>query len=181
MPEVVCFVSAYSSKAGFTHVQGEDRFFSRNSLCNWIASKLEGYAAEIMVFGEEYLTSGSAGDVEAITSGLSQAIRDNGMGPLPSLFCKTRSALNHSIQDEGALEQEIQQWIERGLDTINKTLKEQHTLLLKMAQYLADHPRMEQHRILDYCRKYGHGFDPNQLKEAGSNHYNRQKLMEGRE
>jgi hypothetical protein len=177
MPEMICSVSANAGQTGFTHVEQEHRFLSREILKNRIAAKLGGYAAELRVFGEEHMTSGSSNDIEQATEWLARMLRECGLGPLPGHFAKAGPALNNSIRDEGELDQEIRQWLESCLERVQAVLNEQDGLLYEMARYLADHPRMEKCVIRDYCNRFGNGFDPEMIRENGDDGFYRGKVM----
>jgi cell division protease FtsH len=177
MPEMVCSVSANAHSTGFTHVEQEHRFISRKILKNRIATKLGGYAAELRVFGEEHLTSGSSNDIKQATEWLAQMLRECGFGPLPGHFAKAGPGLNNSVRDEGEIDREIRHWLQSCLERVQAVLEEQDGLLYQMARYLADHPRMGKSVIRDYCNRFGHGFDPEMIRENGNDGFYRGKVM----
>ena len=165
MPELICSVSAGSENSGFTYIPYEDAFYSRHIIFCRVAVKLGGFAAEQLIFGADHVTTGSKNDIESATRWLSRMLREWGLGPLPAHFVKTGPNLNNYVQDNGAYDKVIQQWIREALSLVRQTLEQEIILLRKMAQYLSDDPRMEKDQILDYCRKYGNGFEPWMLGE----------------
>ena len=179
MPEMVCSVSANAHSTGFTHVEQEHRFLSRTMLKSRVARKLGGYAAELKIFGEAHVTSGSTNDIQEATEMLARMLRRSGMGALPGYFSKISPEVNKSIKDEGEIDREIRQWLQSCLERVQAVLEEQDGLLYQMARYLADQPRMEKGVIRDYCKHYGNGFDPAMIRESGDNGFYRELVVLG--
>lgn len=168
IPELICSKTADSSNSGFTLVHRTQQVRSKRYVRNQIAAMLGGYAAELQVFGEEQLTSGSGKDLEEATNLLTTLFREKGMGAFPAYFRRAGPGLNNSVKDHGEIDREVRSWIEACLQRIQATLENQTNLLMQMAAYLSDHPRMEKEQIRAYCRHFGTGFDEAQLrKDAG--------------
>ena len=177
MPEMVCSVSANAHSTGFTHVEQEHRFLSRTMLKSRVARKLGGYAAELKIFGEAHVTSSSTNDIQEATEMLARMLRRSGMGALPGYFSKISPEVNKSIKDGGEIDREIRQWLQSCLERVQAVLEEQDGLLYQMARYLADYPRMGKSVIRDFCSRFGHGFDPEMIRENGNDGFYRGKVM----
>jgi cell division protease FtsH len=152
IPSVVVSRTA-SDMEGFCLINFPKGPTTRETLKKDIIITLGGYVAEKMIFGVEMTSSGVYSDIEEASRLANRAVRNYGMGSDPIylavgtqnedafIMCQKYSAESVSIIRE--CEAEAERLLER-----NKLL------LLKVAEYLTNHSRMEEEMIATYVRQY---------------------------
>lgn len=155
VPSVVVSRTA-SDAEGFCLVTFPKGPMTKDSLKKDIVITLGGYVAERMIFGDELTSSGVYSDIEEATALANKAIRKYAMGTDPihlavnisqnneNAFVATEKYATEAVRIIKECEAEAEQLLVR-----NKLL------LLKMAEYLTVHSRMEEPLIETYVKKYG--------------------------
>lgn len=152
IPSVVVSRTA-SDMEGFCMVNFPKGPITRDTLKKDIVITLGGYVAEKMIFGEDHTSSGVYSDIEEASALANKAIRNYAMGNDPihlaiasqneDAFVVTGKYCKEALQIVKACELEAEIILQR-----NKLL------LLKMAEYLTSHSRMEEFMIETFVREY---------------------------
>lgn len=152
IPSVVVSRTA-SDMEGFCLVNFPKGPMTRESLKKDIVITLGGYVAERMIFGEQFTSSGVYSDIEEASRLANKAVKNYGMGSDPiylAVGTQNEDAFSMSQKysaEAVAIIKECEVEAERLLQT-NKLL------LLKIADYLTTHSRMEEQMIADYVSRF---------------------------
>jgi hypothetical protein len=152
IPSVVVSRTA-SDMEGFCLVNFPKGPITRESLKKDIVITLGGYVAEKMIFGEEFTSSGVYSDIEEASSLANKAVRNYAMGSDPihlAIGTQNEDAFTMSRKysaEAVAIIKECEVEAER-------LLQKNKLLLLKIADYLTTHSRMEEQMIADYVRDF---------------------------
>ncbi|ROL61953.1 AAA family ATPase [Bacteroidetes/Chlorobi group bacterium ChocPot_Mid] len=119
-----------------------------------IESLLSGYVAERLIFGENNTTAGVNNDIKRATELASEMIQQYGMGKN-----RFRIGVNYSGEsDIVTMNKSHQEEVKSILITCEKTaeeiLQKNKVLLLKMAEYLSTHTKIERAGIKELFMKY---------------------------
>ncbi len=152
IPSVVVSRTASDSE-GFCLINFPKGPMTRETLKKDIMTTLGGYIAEKMIFGEEHTSSGVVADIEEASRLANNAVRNYAMGSDPIhlvVGSKDADAFTTSRRyDVQAIA------IIRACETQARALLERNRLLLlKMAEYLTTHSRMEAPMIESYMKQY---------------------------
>ena len=152
IPSVVVSRTA-SDMEGFCLINFPKGPTTRETLKKDIIITLGGYVAEKMIFGVEMTSSGVYSDIEEASRLANRAVRNYGMGSDPiylalgtqneDAFIMSQKYSAESVSIIRECEAEAERLLER-----NKLL------LLKVAEYLTNHSRMEEEMIATYVRQY---------------------------
>lgn len=152
IPSVVVSRTA-SDVEGFCLVNFPKGPLTRETLTKDIVITLGGYVAEKMIFGKEMTSSGVYSDIEEASALANRAVRNYAMGSDPihlavgtqheDVFIMSQKYSAEAIALIRACETEAEKMLER-----NKLL------LLKMAEYLTTHSRMEAPLIESYVKQF---------------------------
>jgi cell division protease FtsH len=152
IPSVVVSRTA-SDMEGFCLVNFPKGPMTRETLKKDIIITLGGYVAEKMIFGVEMTSSGVYSDIEEASKLANNAVRNYAMGSDPihlavgtqneDAFIMSQKYSTEAVVIIRACEAEAQRLLER-----NKLL------LLKIAEYLTTHSRMEEQMIESYVRRF---------------------------
>jgi Peptidase family M41 len=152
IPSVVVSRTA-SDMEGFCLVNFPKGPMTRESLKKDIVITLGGYVAEKIIFGEEYTSSGVYGDIEEASRLANKAVRNYAMGSDPICL-----AVGTQHEDAFIVSQkyaaEAVAIIKDCEKEAMRILQKNKLLLLKMADYLTTHSRMEEQMISDYIRQF---------------------------
>lgn len=148
-------VSRTASEAeGFCLVNFPKGPMTRESLKKDIVITLGGYVAEKMIFGEEYTSSGVYVDIEQASELANKAIRNYAMGADP-IHLALESGQNENVFFQlKHYEAEAKAIIKTCETEATILLQRNKLLLLKMAEYLTSHSRMEEPMIGEYVQRY---------------------------
>lgn len=166
MPAKLVSVTASSNATGFMMPDAEDseNYMTFQDAMNDICVDLAGYAAELLVFGEDNLTSGASFDLRHATVHASNIIRDFGM--LYSLergnIGVTTYLSDPDSTDGGGIIHEsdheleitnkkINNILNTAVDEVKKILSEGewHDMFLKSCEYLKDNPSMPKEKMIE--------------------------------
>ena len=142
IPDHVYSVTTEIDASGFVLSKFPWKYVAKQDVIMRVAMYLGGYVAEELVFGQERVTTGSSGDIEAVTKFLSQMYKNQGLGGLP-LYYDLSTINNHAIHDVEAVELQIQESIKKGYELAKETMQKEMRLLLIMSDYLSDNSSIE--------------------------------------
>jgi cell division protease FtsH len=155
IPEAIFSVTSDSDISGFVHTRMEKGFISRSQIIPNIAMMLGGYMAEELIFGKDNITSGAESDIERATIFLSKMYSSSGMGDLPLRYAiPTTATMNYLHLSNNEIEEKIKQSTKLALYIAKQTLIQEKGLLLKMAEYLSEFPKLEKQAIKELIDKY---------------------------
>lgn len=128
-----------------------------------ILISLGGYCAEIMIFGNDNLGIGTAGDFERATETALDMAKTYGMVGAPMWFghksTNTNTTWNSNTDRVNMLDSEAEKIIVRAQEKCNKILSENKFLLLKIGEYLSTNSKMDQKKVEKFIEKYGKPVD----------------------
>lgn len=154
VPSLVVSRTASDASEGFCLINFPKGPITRETLTKDIIITLGGYVAEKLIFGDEYTCSGVYSDIEEASALANKAIRKYAMGSNPIHLAV------ESIQNENAFflspasHTEAELLIRICEAEAMAIIHRNKLLLLKMAEYLTTHSRMEERLIEDYVKKY---------------------------
>lgn len=152
IPSVVVSRTA-SDMEGFCLVNFPKGPMTRESLKKDIVITLGGYVAEKMIFGVEFTSSGVYSDIEEASRLANKAVRNYAMGSDP-----IHLAIGTQNEDAFTMSQkysvEAVAIIKECEVEAERLLQKNKLLLLKIADYLTTHSRMEEQMIADYVRDF---------------------------
>jgi len=152
IPSVVVSRTA-SDMEGFCLVNFPKGPMTRESLKKDIVITLGGYVAEKMIFGEKFTSSGVYSDIEEASRLANKAVRNYAMGSDP-----IHLAIGTQNEDAFTMSQkysaEAVAIIKECEIEAERLLQKNKLLLLKMADYLTTHSRMEEQMILNHVKQF---------------------------
>jgi cell division protease FtsH len=154
LPSVVVSKTADGSCEGFCMINLPEGLTTKETLKKDIIVTLGGFVAEKMIFGEEHTSSGVYSDLEEASSLANRAIKYYGMGSDPLHIAVECNDKNEAFFNTKAYTQEAIQLIEVCCKEAGELLMRNKLLLLKMAEYLSTHNRMEEDMIGEYVKRY---------------------------
>lgn len=128
----------------------EEEFISAEDYVNNIAVNLAGYAAELLVFGENHLTSGASSDISNATETASSMVRKFGMfGITPAVYTYMSDQIGtcdgmYLNCDNDKLNAAAKTIIRTAIDTVTDILKDQDwgAMFAKSSKYLFENTNM---------------------------------------
>jgi cell division protease FtsH len=108
---------------------------------------LGGYIAEKIVFGIENTCSGVSQDIERVSEMANRAIKEYAMGDDPIYIRFSASQDNLAIMHQQTHTEQALKLIRNCQEKAEDILQKNKLLLLKMAEYLTTHSRMEEQEI----------------------------------
>ncbi|WP_066224953.1 hypothetical protein [Formosa haliotis] len=159
---------------GFVLALPPCNFHYRKDIINYVAMYLGGLAAEELIFGKEYVTSGSSSDINKATVFLTNMYKISGLGEYTLRYDSdfSKSPFYH---DFAFVEQEMKQMMEKALALAKKTLQSEMKLLVVLSEYLCHHPQIEKAQLKALIAK--HKVTKDDLISDFSNLYYRNKLQ----
>jgi len=179
IPEVIYSRTADAYSDGFVYTNFKWKYISKKEILSRTAFYLGGIIAEKLIFGEEYITNGSEGDIEKATTFITGMLKESGMGNLPASYQVADSTTNNKLFDfENQINQKVKELIKQGEQLTLKTLRKHQQLLILIADYLSDHTVLHKEHILSYLVKYAKDFDTNNIIENGDHLFYRKRLKQ---
>lgn len=154
VPSVVVSRTA-SDMEGFCMINFPKGPMTRETLRKDIVITLGGYVAEKMIFGEDMTSSGVYSDIEEASSLANRAIRKYAMGVDPIHLAVENADNDNAFYMSDKYAAEAVKIIKESEIEVERILSKNKLLLLKMAEYLTTHSRMEEDMIEAYVKKYG--------------------------
>lgn len=154
LPERIVSVAIDTTCDGFVATKNKKGFYSKMDIENEISFLLGGYAAEILIFGKDYLTDGASSDFSLATSRASDMVRELGMGSKVGAYKVRSSQTNAFLHNEDHTTHEMETILVSALAKANKVLEANRRLMLAIADYLSDERVMEKRVIAEYAKKY---------------------------
>ncbi len=144
-----------SDMEGFCMINFPKGPMTRETLRKDIVITLGGYVAERMIFGEDMTSSGVYSDIEEASSLANRAIRKYAMGVDPIHLAVENADNDNAFYMSDKYATEAVKIIKESEMEAERILTRNKLLLLKMAEYLTTHSRMEEEMIEAYVKKYG--------------------------
>ena len=165
IPSQINSTTADSNTEGFTYNGIAQKLITKKDLLHMTARFLGGLEAERLVFGDELISLGSRSDLKTATQIISKALTENGMGSRTGHYSMKSVYNKHSLSEAlPELEIEIETFLDKAKQLANQILKQEQTLLLKIAQYLTKHRNMTLFEIEDFIKVYASKIDIETLK-----------------
>lgn len=168
IPEYIYSVVLGDSDSGFNIFKTDELYYdTKTTLKNKIAGYLGGYAAECIIFGDDNLSSGSSSDLEEATKIVTIRYNNCGFGNKLGYFTDKNLTstldynFNNSLHADNSVG--VLKEIKEALTLANNIIHEQQELLLKVAEYLTNHDKMDKKTLLKFVKKYSKNFDVNTL------------------
>ncbi|WP_435138586.1 hypothetical protein [Formosa sp. A9] len=139
---------------GFVLSLPECDFHYKKEIFNRVAMYLGGMAAEELVFGKDYVTSGSTKDISNATSFLTNMYKLSGLGDSPLRY-DSSDVRNNAYHNVITVEKQIKETVEKALELAKTTLNREMKLLLVLADYLCKHPQIEKEDLKAMIIQYG--------------------------
>lgn len=177
VPESVVSTTANPDSGGFMFARQPLNFIAKREIPARLATFLGGYAAELLVFGEENLTTGAEGDIGQATHFIARLLKHAGMGDLPARYgieCEENELSLFDRRD--AVNDQVAKALRQGLDLAMETLRREERLLLHMADYLSDHRLLTREQVIDLLDRHATDFDSSSLSVNPSLRFYRRHL-----
>ncbi|KOF04355.1 hypothetical protein OB69_02250 [Roseivirga seohaensis subsp. aquiponti] len=153
VPEQVVCKSRDQQLLGFVYYTKEDEILNRKNLRAKLAGYLGGRAAEEIVFGKEYITSGAYQDLKEATKLASKAIKVYGLGQHIGSYSNAQPN-DQEIQYQG-LESQIQHEIDEAYALALETLRNNKKWLKKLSMKLLLLQKVNQTQLLKVFEEIG--------------------------
>ena len=177
LPEVILSNSAGANSAGFVLTDYKWNYISKKEIKNRMANLLGGFAAEKIIFGEENVTYGATDDIQKATGLITTMLKQGGFGSVPAAYHTKHPDTRFFLHDiNNTINSEAESWLKSAMKLAENTLKEQKTLLLKMADYLSDHRSMSKKQIKEMIMQHAQNFDMDSIIENGDHLFYRAHL-----
>jgi cell division protease FtsH len=173
LPKVAVSKTA-NDDGGFTDVK-TPTWKTKGFFKNQIVTLLGGYCAEKIVFGKDNLTYGSTQDMDIATMVATSMIKEFGMAGLPIKYTKDNRVPDRVIYESNEMDKQIEKIIKKQLKKSNKILEDNKLLLLKLGEYLTEHSKISDKKILKMVKKFA-VYDIPKLKTS-DNYYNYKELI----
>jgi len=151
-PEEIFSHAAGQGKMGFMYANFKLHLLPKVQMIHKVAYLFGGLAAEELIFGKDYVTSGSEGDLDKATAFVANMIRNQGLGVQPASIQAFSYWANDKLQDNSN-NKEVREWLIKGKKMAIEVLKEHSVLLLELADYLSDRRTIKKSRIKTITRK----------------------------
>lgn len=156
VPECIFSETLNNASAGYVLLKPLSDYLSKTDILHRVAVYLGGLVAEETVFGKDNITTGSEDDLHRATALATAAIKKYGMGSLRASIQVTDSDHNHQIHDtDHTHNKQAQELLEEAHWLAQLCIRQNETLLLRMADYLSEERMMSKETILHLIRQYG--------------------------
>lgn len=178
LPQVVYSVSADKDSTGFVYSATEGQLISLKELPNRLATMLGGMAAEEVVFGRDYVTTGASSDLKSATHLVNYLILESGLGKTMASYQRaSKAGLQHLIDGKEQRE-EAERFIQDAYALALDTLRAEKSWLLRLSDYLSDHAMASPKELKQIALLYGNEFNLKALVKSHRHAFYRNKLKE---
>jgi hypothetical protein len=155
LPFSVHSITAESETSGFTALNLKWEYMAKHELVDRVAVYLAGLAAERVIFGDDHITVGAEEDLREATKLAAHCIRKNGMGNTNSSIAPEDLMSQFLAFDPSKqTNEEITAIMDQGMKKAEDTLRHNKFLLLKIADYLSDHQKINQEQMKHFVVEY---------------------------
>ncbi|MEA3392174.1 MAG: hypothetical protein U9Q91_04275 [Candidatus Marinimicrobia bacterium] len=149
IPDSIYSVLSDSTQgAGLVSMNFEREYISKSELNSRVALFMGGYAAEMTIFGDMYITSGSEEDIEKATILINHMLKRAGFGEIPGAYHVKDASTNNFVHDEENKFKNItEEYLMSGLKLAVMVIENNKALLLKLAEYLNSHQKINKEEI----------------------------------
>jgi len=168
IPDAIFSVTADSNAGGFVHTKIKWDYLPKHQITRHVAMMLGGYVAENLVFGNENATAGSEADIQQATEFVMRIVKSSGLGNTHYFIQTPSPETNYAVYDmDGSVNDEAKKLLDESKSLAEETLQKQISLLLHLADYLADHQSMKPEVAREMLQTYSVSFDPKTIIENG--------------
>ena len=154
IPSLVVSRTASDTAEGFCLINFPKGPLTRETLKKDIVITLGGYVAEKLIFGIEHTSSGVYSDIEEASALANKAVRKYAMGKDPIHLAMESMRNDDAFILTDAYKDEAIALIQSCESEAELVLKRNKLLLLKIAEYLTIHSRMDEALIEAYTKQY---------------------------
>ncbi len=168
LPDIIFSNSADKEINGFVSTKFKWKYISRKEIRMRLAMFLAGFAAEKIIFGNENVTAGAEDDIGSATAFITDMLKANGMRSITAAYDAPSLHTRYKLHThDKSIDSEAETYLKDAFGLAENTLLKQKLLLLKMADFLSDHRKMEKQQIREMLIKYAIDFDEAELIEDG--------------
>lgn len=178
IPQQLTAKTASSSYNGFAAFDSDHHhLITKQDMLHHVARALGGIEAERLIFGEKGISFGSSSDLESLTEILLKAFMRNGLGKQLGFF-KERSAIYQNVLETGmdAIELEVKQCIAIAQNLCQQLLKDEKTLLLKIAERLMKHNSLHEKDLQKLIATYAKNISLEEIEKQQNKEPHADKL-----
>lgn len=154
IPSVVVSKSASCTSEGFCWINFPEGPLTKETLMKDIIITLGGYVAEKLIFGDANTSSGVSHDIRNVSELANKAIRQYAMGTDPIRISVKAQENEDLFFHSDDYSNEALKIIKACEKTAEEILVRNKLLLLKMAEFLTNHSRMEESQIAACVLQY---------------------------
>ncbi len=156
VPEKLLSVAASTFSPGIMMVESKPVCFSVHQLKAEVLTLLGGITAEKLVFGEDNFTHGASQDIHMMTDLVMQSFKNTAFhGGVPVKYAEHGEQFAFFYHDIKDLEAKALAFIADCEMELRNILERERILLVKLAQFLADHSSMGRKQVERYLSIYG--------------------------
>jgi cell division protease FtsH len=174
VPDSVYSKTADAGMGGFAAITYKWKYISKQQVMGRLAVLMAGHAAEKIIFGEEHITNGAAGDLQHATQFIAHILKETGLGTVMGTIQTKSTAPGYLLKDE--LNAEVHDWLKKAYTLAEATLRTQEPLLLHMANYLSDHRKLTKLEIIEMVKQHNVKYNMADLIENADHLYYRKEL-----
>ena len=177
LPRGIVSRSAKADGGGFVLRPDEVDFTAKCDILPELAVLLGGVTAEAAVFGEDWVTTGAEHDLERATGFITSLLRRSGMGRVTGRWASQPTMGDDSLVDrDGTTDAEARSWLEKARHLARRTLDENRSFLLHLADHLADHRDIEEAHLRALIDDHAVGLSSQDLEDDVHHRYYRAHL-----
>lgn len=143
LPASIFSRTANPHSGGFVSLDISEHIINKGNIIDLMAVFLGGYVAEELVFGEDYITTGSKGDIRKASHLLLKMLREEGMGELPIRFNDYDDYKGVNYRDPNySIEHQASEIIREAYDLARFILTNNRPLFTELIQRLQSVPHL---------------------------------------
>lgn len=152
---IYSILSDKTQGSGLMSLKFRHEYISKFEMKNRAALLLAGFAAEKIIFGDDYITNGSDEDIIKVTNFISQMLKISGFGNNPAAYQVKDVTTNYYLHDEeNSFNEVIKKYIDNSLSLAIGILNENRVLLLKLAEFLNENQRIDCETIKELIKNF---------------------------
>ena len=160
VPQCIYSSTADRNTQGFVYSNLENLILNKYMAKRFLATMLGGIAAEQIIFGDEYLSVGSADDIRVATEAAAAFVKHEGMGSALGFYSVESVQTSKFIFDPTyELNNEIKTWLAEAMELAIESLQQHREFLLTMSNFLSDNrsmdKKMAERMLKDYLLQKG--------------------------
>jgi hypothetical protein len=134
--------------SGVTVRLGRDTIHNRQGILHSAACHLGGYAAELVLFGEQGLTVGSESDIGKATTLVREALSNSGLSGMPVNYQNVNGRDGAAVIDvDHEADMQTKRMVTEALGIAKGILEDQHELLVRLADRLLEEGALDRKQL----------------------------------